>query len=420
VKLAKDRTRQILALVSVAALAVGVTGCSSSSSSSSSSSAAAKTLGSPITVLVTAPVNSPAASLPQWINAAQIYADAVNADGGWGGHRVNIVGCDNQFIATVLLNCARQAASVHAVAMTGFAIPSAAVMQTLQSEGIPWVAGDAISSVELQSPMSFPINVTAAFQTSAETALAVEDKCKSTTVLAWSPDEADGALEVKQLETQGLKTSMVVVPSTATNIGPYLAAASHSTCLLMYSITEGLLASTATALPASGLKFQHIILTPTLTDAIIAQAPNVWNGTQIGSVDTNILASAWAPYRQAIARYATVSNAKFPFSESQPVWSSMILIGNVVTYLLAHGHSDVTAADVLAGLRSNHTWSLDNTAPPVNFTKSAGIPQAPRVVSPDASFWIVTNGAIAPEYGGKYYSILPIILGQKASSNLLG
>ena len=98
----------------------------------------------------------------------------------------------------------------------------------------------------------------------------------------------------------------------------------------------------------------------------------------------------------------------------------MVLIGNVVTYLLKHGHSNVTSANVVTALRSNHTWSLDNTAPPVNFTKSIGIPQAPRITSPDATFWIVANGAIASEYGGKYYSILPIILNKKATGGFLG
>jgi hypothetical protein len=412
------RFRWVVSLVGVIALVVAASACGSSSASTAG--AAPKHLGSPITVMATAPINSPAVSLPQWIDAAKIYAQAVNAKGGWDGHQVKIVGCDNQVIPTVMLNCARQAASVHAVAMTGFAIPSAAVMETLQSENIPWVNGDAVTSIELQSPMSFPINVSAVYQSSAEAALATKDKCKATTVLASSLDEANGTLEVQQLKAQGLKASLDVVPSTATDLSPYLAQASGSSCLLLYSITEALLASMNTALPTSGLKFQHIILTPTLTNAIIAEAPSVWNGTQIGSVDTNILAPAWAPYRQAIARYATVSNAKFPFSEAQPVWSSMVLIGNVVTYLLKHGHSNVTSANVVTALRSNHTWSLDNTAPPVNFTKSIGIPQAPRITSPDATFWIVANGAIASEYGGKYYSILPIILNKKATGGFLG
>jgi hypothetical protein len=420
--LAQSGLRRIFPLATGALLAIAMTACGSSGSSGSSSSntgSGANKLGSPITVLVTAPVNSPSSSLPQWIDAGKIYAAQVNAQGGWDGHQVNIVGCDNQVIPTVMLNCARQAVSAHAVAMTGFAIPSAAVMQTLQSASIPWVNGDAVTSIELQSPISFPIDVSALYQSTAEVALAVKDKCSSTTVLASSLDEANGTLEVKALEAQGYKGSLDVVPDTATDISPYLADASNSACLLLYSIGPNQLASMSVALPQMNHKFQHIIVTPTLTDSIVAAAPKVWEGAQIGSVDTNIQSAAWAPYRQAIAKYATVSNQKFPFSEAQPVWASMILIGNVVTYLLTHGHSTVTGADVVSALRSNHTWSLDNTMPAVNFTKTLGIPQAPRIVSPVASFWIVSNGALAGEYGGKYYSILPVILNQKATSGFL-
>jgi Periplasmic binding protein len=418
-KLPLGRARQILAVVGVTALTVGAAACGGSSSKSTSDSSASKALGSPITVMATAPVNSPASSLPQWIDAAKIYAQAVNAKGGWAGHRVTIVGCDNQVIPTVMLNCARQAASVHAVAMTGFAIPSAAVLQTLQSANIPWVNGDAVTSLELQSPISFPIDVSAVYQSSAEVALAAKDKCSSTTVLASSLDEATGPLEVQQLEAQGYRAKLDIVPDTATDLSPYLAQASGSSCLLLYSIGPNQLASMSTSLPQMNHKFQHIIVTPTLTNAIVAAAPTVWAGAQIGSVDTNIQAPEWAPYRQAISRYATVSDKKFPFSEAQPIWSSMTLIGNVVTYLLAHGHSDVTSENVLTALRSNHTWSLDNTLPPVNFSKAIGIPQAPRVVSPNASFWVVSNGALTGAYGGKYYSILPIILKKKATSGFL-
>ena len=416
---AQSRVRRTLPLMSAVTLVLAVAACSSSSSSSSSTGSASTGLKSPITVLVTAPVNSPAASLPQWIDTGKIYADAINAAGGWDGHKVNIVGCDNQVIPTVLLNCARQAASVHAVAMTGFAVPTAAVLQTLQTEGIPWVNGDAVTSIELQSPISFPIDVSALYQSTAEAALAVKDKCSSTRVLASSIDEANGSLEVQELEAQGYKASLGVVPDTATDLSPYLAQASTNACLLLYSIGEEQLSSLSLAIPQSNHKFQHIIVTPTLKNAIIATAPKVWDGAQIGSVDTNILAPAWAAYRQAISDYATVSNSKFPFSESQPCWASMVLIGNVVTYLLQHGHSNVTSADVLAALRSNHSWSVDNTVPAVNFTKSIGIPQSPRVVSPYASFWIVSDGAITSEYGGNYYSVLPIILNQKATSGFL-
>jgi hypothetical protein len=416
--LTPGRTRRIFVTASVTALALaGAVACGSSSPSTGG--AGAKTSKSPITVLVTAPINSPSSSLPQWIDAGKIYAKQINAKGGWDGHPVNIVGCDNQVIPTVMLNCARQAISVHAIAMTGFAIPSAAVLQTLQNANIPWVNGDAVTSIELQSPISFPIDVTALYQSTAEVALAVKDKCASTTVLASSLDEANGKVELDALEAQGYKGSLDVVPDTATDLSPYLAEASHSACLLLYSIGPNQLASMSTSLPQMNHKFAHIIVTPTLTNAIVAAAPTVWAGAQIGSVDTNIQAPAWAPYRQAITSYASVSNTKFPFSEAQPVWASMVLIGNVVTYLLTHVHSNVTAADVLAALRSNHTWSLDNTLPPVNFTKSVGIPQAPRVVSPQASFWIVANGTLTSEFSGKYYSILPIILKQKATSGFL-
>src|ERR1700722_9362963 len=193
--------RRIFAVASVTALALaGVVACGSSNSSDGG--AGTKASKSPITVLVTAPINSPSSSLPQWVDAGKIYAKQINAKGGWGGHPVNIVGCDNQVIPTVMLNCARQAISAHAVAMTGFAIPSAAVLQTLQSANIPWVNGDAVTSVELQSPISFPIDVTALYQSTAEVALAVKDKCASTIVLASSLDEANGKVELDSLEAQ--------------------------------------------------------------------------------------------------------------------------------------------------------------------------------------------------------------------------
>src|ERR1700722_8007530 len=100
--LAQCGLRRIFPLATGTLLAIAMTACGSSGSSGSSGSgnagSGASKLGSPITVLVTAPVNSPSSSLPQWIDAGKIYAAQVNAQGGWDGHQVNIVGCDNQVI----------------------------------------------------------------------------------------------------------------------------------------------------------------------------------------------------------------------------------------------------------------------------------------------------------------------------------
>jgi hypothetical protein len=423
------RFRALAAVAGAIALVLIVSACGNSSSgsqsssgtsssaatASSSSGAASSATKSPVTVLATAPVNSPAVSLPQWNDAAQIYAKQTNAAGGWDGHPVKIVACDNQLSPTVTVSCARQAGTDGAVAEIGFVLGTSAMMQVLQSEHVPWIPGIAGTPIELQSPSSYPTNISAVYQASGEVALAIKDKCASVALFVPSTLTSYAPIQKQQLAVNGIPSSAVIVPVTATDVSSYLAQTSGKACLLLTGVSSQIIAQLGVALPQLGSKFKHVIADPSLTTALASKAPSAWSGTQIASGETDINAPAWSTYRQGISKYATLSQTKFPYSEAQANYAGLTLLGNVVRSIAAKGEP-LTGASVEAALNSNTTWSANGMVPAVNFTRQLGVPDAPRLVSPYVAFSQVTpQGQVTGAFDNQYVSILELLLGKKVT-----
>jgi hypothetical protein len=237
--------------------------------------------------------------------------------------------------------------------------------------------------------------------------------------MAAAPDEAQATIQAQQFAAQGRHASIVVIPSTASDMAPYVSQASSSSCLLLTGTTPSETTQLSVALRQAPKKFEHIIATPTLTTQITSAAPDVWNGAQVVSFVSNYDAPAWAPFRDAVAKYGKLNDKSDPYSEAQGNWLSMTLLGTVATSLANEGVS-ITAASVVKALSTNTKWSTANLSPAVNFTTKLSVPDAPRLVSPYAAFSVVTNGKVVGAFNNQYRSVLPIILRRPVSSGTGG
>jgi ABC-type branched-subunit amino acid transport system substrate-binding protein len=399
-----------LAITSLLSLAA----CSSSSKNSSSGSGTGgSTLtGSPIVIQAQSAVNSQLASLPQFLDVAQVYAKSINAAGGIGGHPLKITTCDNQAAPTQTVTCARQAVSDHAVAVVGFAIETPAMLKALSDAKIPFLNGVAHTPDALTNPISFPVTVGSTYSVLGQVALAAKEGCKTASLVTNEGFVAVAQLQQKLAAAQGITIKIVTYPTNASDAAPYVAKMAGSDCMMVGATSDQFVAQLGAALPQSGVKFAHIIAPPTLSTEIASKSPATWEGALIAGTVTDVATPPWAKFVAAVKAYSTVDQSKSPETLAQPVWVSMAVLGNVLRDVVQQ-KKDLTAASVLSALNATTSANSDGTGPRLDFTKNSSIQGAPRLFAPEVGFSTVKSGKVVPAFDGQYHNILPFITGQK-------
>ena len=182
------RRRCLLAVPVI--LTVLLAACSSSSSSSgsasggasgsSSGSASGAATGSPINVMVIAPFTLAVQPSKANYDAVRIQADLQNAKGGINGHKINVIGCDDQTNPNVGAQCAKQAVQDHVVALLGvFTLVGANEWPIINAAGIPEIGLVQYGAGDMTSPNAWPLTAPApVFNGSAMGYLATVKACK--------------------------------------------------------------------------------------------------------------------------------------------------------------------------------------------------------------------------------------------------
>jgi ABC-type branched-subunit amino acid transport system substrate-binding protein len=151
------RALRIVAVVgisSVLAAACSSSGGSGSSASGSGSSAS----GGTVTVMVLGSLQSQAVSVPGIQYGVTAGADELNAAHGLGGHKINVIACNDQLEINLATACAREAVTDKVLAVVGsLTIYGNAVIPVLAAAGIPDIAPFPLSPLETSSSDSFPI-----------------------------------------------------------------------------------------------------------------------------------------------------------------------------------------------------------------------------------------------------------------------
>ncbi|MEU6101100.1 ABC transporter substrate-binding protein [Streptomyces flaveolus] len=113
----------------------------------------------PITVMTWAPSDTGATNKPGMPAFARAYARWVNAHGGLGGRRLNVLTCNDHNDSVAAAKCARRAVKEGAVAVVGsYSQHADSFFPVLEGAGIPYIGGYGITNAEFTSPLSYPVN----------------------------------------------------------------------------------------------------------------------------------------------------------------------------------------------------------------------------------------------------------------------
>ncbi|OMI87996.1 hypothetical protein BSZ07_21425 [Streptomyces sp. M1013] len=113
----------------------------------------------PITVMTWAPQDTGATNKPGMPALAQAYARWVNAQGGLGGRKLNVLTCNDHNDSVAAAKCARRAVKEDAVAVLGsYSQYADSFFPVLEGARIPYIGGYGLTNTEFTSPLSYPVN----------------------------------------------------------------------------------------------------------------------------------------------------------------------------------------------------------------------------------------------------------------------
>ena len=112
-----------------------------------------------VTVMTWAPEKTSATNKPGMPAMARAYARYVNAHGGLGGRKLNVLTCNDHNDYVGAAKCARTAVKENVVAVVGsYRQYASSFLSPLESAGIPYIGGYGLTDDEFKSVLSYPVN----------------------------------------------------------------------------------------------------------------------------------------------------------------------------------------------------------------------------------------------------------------------
>ncbi|MFE9097150.1 ABC transporter substrate-binding protein [Streptomyces sp. NPDC007264] len=115
--------------------------------------------GDTVTVMTWAPEQTSATNKPGMPAMARAYARWVNAHGGLGGRRLDVLTCNDHNESVDAAKCARLAVKENVAAVVGsYSQYGSSFLSPLESAGIPYIGGYGLTDDEFKSVLSYPVN----------------------------------------------------------------------------------------------------------------------------------------------------------------------------------------------------------------------------------------------------------------------
>jgi branched-chain amino acid transport system substrate-binding protein len=191
-----------------------------------SGTTAAQATGSPIKVMVIGPTESPQLSYPEAGPAGQAAAKEINAAGGVNGRPIEVTVCNDQNMPEVAADCARRVVADGFVAVAGFfTLHGAQVMPILAAGNVPWVGGGAVTPVDAQSPISFPITASVKTTAGQVMALVQNERAKRIVTVITEVSAVPSVRQYFQLGAKLSGTSIageVLIPPNSIDMAPFV------------------------------------------------------------------------------------------------------------------------------------------------------------------------------------------------------
>lgn len=405
-----SRKRWLLCAVvvlGVAGLVLAGCGSSAKGNATATTSGSSAATGSPINLQVDVELTGSSTVNPQIVAGAKIAAAAINKAGGVNGHKLNIIGCDDQGNPNVAAQCGQSAVSNNVVALVGSSSQQeATIMPITFAAGIPNIGCACSSPVSLTSPLSFPLGGGSLTGTYGPAAILSKAGCTDNKVAVDYIDIAQisGLLNGEvypAFAATGMKVvNKVPIPPTATDYSSYAAASTANGVQCVLSING----DAADLLTIKAIKAED----PSAIISIPGFSTSQKDITSLGSAASGLILGwgqaipGFVPGNAGVAQFNKEADAYG--DNTNPRVESMVNAWNAVHItadLMTKNHA-YTASALLAVLKTTGTPSNIYAAVPFNWQQQSKLSSTVRSFSNDAFFATVnSSGQIVPAYNGQ-------------------
>lgn len=343
---------------------------------------AAPPTGEPIKLMSTGTIESPVFSIPSIPLGAQLAVDEINAAGGINGRPLELVVCNDELDPNKASSCVQTAVQEGVVALVGgLSVFEPLLVPLISAEDIPWIG--LASGSDFDSPVLFPVGADGASAFAGIGQIAMARGCTNPAVIISASGtplnndsivagiEANGGTVAIELQAAG--TDFAPLVESALDAGADCIATGVSPAELgpLLAAVEGRVPVTAVdgSLPA----------------ALLGALGNAADGVQVvsgfllpGSDDPEVMALQEA----AAATAPDVSVDHFFFTGYSSVYIAAEVLG---------GLDEVTPQAVLEGLSSITDFDT-GVGPVVDFSTPNSVAGFSRVFNPLLYVWEIKDG----------------------------
>jgi ABC-type branched-subunit amino acid transport system substrate-binding protein len=331
------------------------------------------------------------AATPEQVVAAKAAAAKVNAAGGVNGHPIQIDSCDTRYDQAATAACARKAKSNGDVAVVGAVTSNGDAMNPiLVSEGIANIGQFPISPSDYSSKTNFPIVAgTPALIAGAARALANAGAKRITSLYVDIPSGAIATTFVSAglSGTQAKVTNKVAMPTTATDVTQYVAAAARNSDGVVIAVFPQQTVPVVKAFKQQGLttKLSAPSLQPALLGQLGASADGVLTANQFAPLTSDLAGvHEFLDGMKAAAPNASLND--FALSG----WTGVMTFAAAMKQ---QNVTDITAATVLAALPKVSNLDLGGIVHEISFTTPNPAPGLGRIFNPYIQYGVLRGGS---------------------------
>lgn len=356
------------------------------------SQAATKVHGAPVVISMLADINAPSVGFKftEAITGANAAVAAVNKAGGIHGHPLKLIICDGQGNPNTETACANTAVSDGTVATIGdadFINPTAPI---LQPAGIAEIMDNPASPVELNNPVSFPVNGSAFLGLFGQLLLAKNYiHATKVSVLANGPSAS-----VIETNAKGAAAALgmtvvnsIILTGNETDLTPTVeAAAANGSQAFILLMPPDNAASIISAMKQNNISAppDTIALTPAQVKALGSAASGIYEIDYFPPISLGLPGTKL--YEKEILAYD--KNAVLDTTSTIP-WLGVHMFANVANSL-----PKVTRASILAAMNKAKNLNTYGLIPPYSTNQPfTGVGGAfPRAFNPTFWFDVIKNG----------------------------
>jgi ABC-type branched-subunit amino acid transport system substrate-binding protein len=370
--------------------------------------AGTKSSGEPVTVVAIGEweVAAVGTSNPEWPGAIKARAKAINAKGGLedatgAKHRLRVIECNANLDANTAGQCAREAVDEGAIAVIGTTLgnPSeeSAVFPLLEEANIASIGTVGNGPVALSNPISYSITASSIGIFAGMPHQLTSDGASSANLVISDIGPASaafiGLMQQALAQGEGSETGEpVLVPADATDLAPYVAAATTGDPDGIVSAILGPAQGTfLREVKQSGFSGKQVTESAFLSQDLLDELGDAGDGVLATGFNMPPTAKKVPGIKQYL-KDMKAYDADLPLSDlSVQYWLSTYVLEQVVKTL-----DTVDAASVNTAMGEIDGLDMLGITPPLSTTASVdvGLPGVTQVFNPTVTFLRVKNGKL--------------------------